>query len=383
MSVLNVLHVASFSGNIGDNANHSGFRAHLAKELGVELNFTDFEIREVYWKAKAFDHEFVDLANKHDLLVVGGGNYFELWVDRSQTGCSIDISLDLLKAIKTPIVFNALGVDPAQGASPQALQRFRSFLDVVITSPTMMLSCRNDGSRKALQEIVGEQYEKEFYHVPDAGFFTSVLDSYHPELEQDKKNVVIQLAGDMLETRFPAALPDEISYDQFLEGVARTIAELCANNSNVILVPHIFRDLTVIDQLLNLLPDDVRRRNVKIAGYLTGEAGQSYIFDLYKKADLVLAMRFHANVCSLGLGTPCIGLVNYRQIEELYEELNLQEYAVEVNKKGFDELLLEQANRILWGDGQTHQLDLLPWENKLKAFHADIREWLKRLGTLS
>lgn len=372
MPLLKILHVASFTGNIGDNANHVGFVRQLKSNIDKDFEFTKFEIREVYWGRKSFDSDFVDLANSHDLVVVGGGNYFELWVENSATGCSFDIDLDLLSLIKTPLVFNALGVDPAQGASSLALDKFRKFLDVVISNDHMLLSCRNDGSIKALQQIVGEQYASEFYHVPDAGFFTEVDDYDHPEIMLDKKNVVFQVAGDMLEDRFPNSSSECISYDDFVKGLSNVAVRLCEMGSNIILVPHIYSDLRVISDLISVLPDDLRRRYIKVAPYLTGNLGQSYIFDLYKKSDLVLGMRFHANVCAIGLGTPCVGLVNYRQISELYEELNLTRNAVHVNKTGFDQNLIDLAEKILSTNEGHTRLDLKPWEQKIKRFHAAI-----------
>ena len=92
MSPLRVLHLASFSGNIGDNANHMGFRPWFADQVGRNVEWTNCEIREFYWKERAFDADFVVLANSFDALVIGGGNYFELWVENSPTGTSIAIT---------------------------------------------------------------------------------------------------------------------------------------------------------------------------------------------------------------------------------------------------------------------------------------------------
>ncbi|WP_299178378.1 polysaccharide pyruvyl transferase family protein [uncultured Neptuniibacter sp.] len=373
MEALHILHVASFTGNIGDNANHSGFKYRLEEKLGVPLFFTEYEIREIYWDNKRFDEGFVELANQYDLVVVGGGNYFELWVDDSKTGCSFDIDLELLKAINPPIVFNALGVDPAQGASDEALGKFRDFLDVIVESPKMLLSCRNDGSRKALKEIVGEEYEKVFFHVPDAGFYTKISDHYHPELDKTRKNIIVQLAGDMLDSRFPNISTDDISFETFLDGMADVITALCEGGGNVILVPHIFRDISIISAVIEKIPDQIRRKYVKTAPYLVGDEGQRYIFDLYSKSDLVLAMRFHANVCSLGLGVPCIGLVNYRQIRELFNELKASEYSVEVNKAGFEKQLMSLAANAIEQGHEKDILDRLYWDKKYDHYLDAIR----------
>ena len=117
MRTLKVLHLASFDGNIGDNANHNGVR-FLWKKYLPEYDFaiTPLEMREYFWKWKSFDDDFADMVNEYDLFVCGGGNYFELWVQSSPTGTSVAIPLEVLRKIKTPCLFYALGLDPYMGA---------------------------------------------------------------------------------------------------------------------------------------------------------------------------------------------------------------------------------------------------------------------------
>ena len=79
MKTIKTLHLASFDGNVGDNANHSGFYRHLKAQPGYDFAIEQLEIREYYWKQRFFDDGFVDLVNDYDLLIIGGGNYFELW----------------------------------------------------------------------------------------------------------------------------------------------------------------------------------------------------------------------------------------------------------------------------------------------------------------
>jgi len=340
------------------------------------VEYTEFEIRETFWGNKSFDAEFVEFANTFDLLIIGGGNYFELWVDKSRTGCSIDIALEDLRNIRVPTLFNALGVDPGQGASESSLNKFRSFLDVVIEKPNMLLSCRNDGAMQTLQEMVGQKYANAFYHVPDAGFFTQVASQYHPELRQGKKNVLIQLAGDMLDQRFPNLGGQDISYEMFLQELTRLIVALVERDVHVILVPHIFRDVDVIAQLLDVLPDKLRRNNIAVAPYLSGVSGQDHIVDLYKSVDLVLGMRFHANVCSMALGTPVVGLVNYLQIERLYQEMSMTDYMVHVNKADCYMRLWELCDGILEGT-MEYPVDFLgPWREKLQDMHVAVKALL-------
>lgn len=340
MKTLKTLHLASFDGNIGDNANHDGFYKHLKQLDNFEFKIDQLEIREFFWKKRFFDKSFVDLVNGYDLLIIGGGNYFELWVENSPTGTSISIELELLKNINTPILFNALGVDPGQGASETNIQKFRDFLDLLIERNDF-ISIRNDGAKKAIIEYVGEKYLKYIHHTVDAGFFAEIPEP--SEYYKSKKYIAMNVAYDMQDVRFK-----NISYKKFLQGFKDFIDKFLDKNTDyeVVLVPHIFRDMIFITDLLNILDDETRRRKTSVAPLLHGGDSFKEVMSIYKGAKLVLANRFHANVCSLGMEKPTIGLINYRQIKELYNELESDNY-IDISKEGFTLKLLELVNNLL------------------------------------
>ena len=111
--VIRALHLASFNGNIGDIANHVGFWNLFKKYVTNDVEVTYLEIREYYksWNLRQFDDSFADLVNRYDLLVIGGGNFFDVKWDYSTTGTTLNISDEILRKIHIPIVFNGLGVD--------------------------------------------------------------------------------------------------------------------------------------------------------------------------------------------------------------------------------------------------------------------------------
>jgi len=373
MKPLRVLHVASFTGNIGDNANHLGLRRLLEANMGRAIDYTEFEMREVYWGQRRFDADFARLANQHDLVMVGGGNYFELWVEHSATGTSIDIDREVLDAITTPVVFNALGVDPGQGASEQALTRFRRFLDYVMAREGWLLSCRNDGSMQTLRSLVGERYAEAFFHLPDYGFFLPSENHFHVELNPAARNAVVQLAGDMPEVRFADRSAGRLDFDGFIDEMAAAIEGLSAAGFHVILTPHIFRDLQLIDRVMQRLPDPLRRRHIAVAPYVTGFAGARHIFSLYRQADLVLGMRFHANVCAYALDRPCIGLSSYRQIDGLYRELRLEQRVVDVRLPGFASRVIDLAARLSENPSIAGRSELMTcYQQQVESFHQRI-----------
>jgi polysaccharide pyruvyl transferase WcaK-like protein len=339
MQILKTLHLASFDGNIGDNANHDGFYKHLKQLKEFEFKIEQLEIREFYWKKRFFDKTFVELVNKYDLLIVGGGNYFELWVEDSPTGTSISIELELLKEINTPILFNALGVDPGQGANEINIQKFRNFLDLLIDRNDF-ISIRNDGAKKAIIDYVGEKYLDYIHHTVDAGFFADIPEP--SEYYKSKKYIAINIAYDMQDIRF-----ENISYEEFLKTFKNFIDRFLKENIDyeIVFIPHIFRDMTVITDLLNILDDETRRRKVSVSSLLHGKDSFKDVMSIYKGAQVVLANRFHANVCSIGMGKPTIGLVNYRQIKELYNELGSTQF-VDISKLEFDLILMEKIKKL-------------------------------------
>jgi polysaccharide pyruvyl transferase WcaK-like protein len=374
VKTLNVLHLASFAGNIGDLANHAGARSMFEQHLDFKLLLTELEIREFYWKQRSFDAEFVRYANTFDLVIIGGGNYFELWVQNSATGTSIDIAPHHLAELTTPTIFYSLGVDTGQGYTEQSANRFRAFMSEVLGRADMFVCVRNDGSSLALKNVLGAE-AKQIPMMPDGGFFACV-NQIPKEVNPDfGSSIGINIAGDMLERRFDG----EISPNEFLENMARTIITLLEKKQDlrIELVPHIWRDVTVIANLLPLIPDRYLRKRVTIAPLAPIKSGLPDFLSGYAKHDLVLGMRFHANVCCIGMNVPTIGLLNYPQVELLYDELNLTERLVDVRKANFSTML----ERIALDD--LHDLSPIRahYQDVMHMVTAQASETLNKLNT--
>lgn len=350
---LQVLQLASFTGNIGDNANHGGTRAQFTKNLPYHLDFTELEIREFFWGKRQWDLALIDYINQFDLFMIGGGNFFELWVEKSPTGCSIELPVALLNKIKCPMLFYGLGVDAGQGVPQECAKRFKVFLKYLLENDRCRVAVRNDGALHTLERHFSDLSLDKVLHVPDGGFFyPETLSSSETLSQTGKKWIVVNVANDMLEQRFPGIFSDNsqaLDYAGFNKELADTLVQLLEQHPeySIIFVPHIWRDIEAIFHVLEELPDFLRRTRVSVASYLTGDVGAARNFNLYRDAELCLAMRFHANVCALAMQTPTIGLVNYPQIQMLYDELSLDGRVIQVNKKGFSNSLLELANSAL------------------------------------
>ena len=228
---LKVLHLASFSGNVGDLLNHEGFYSSQGLDKS-RYNITQLEIRDFYRRKRFFDAEFAEYVNTHDLFIVGGGNYFELWVDHSPTGTSFMMDIRDFRLIKIPVIFNALGVDPGQGASDTNISKFKMFIDFLLGRNDTLISVRNDGSFGTIVDLLGQDYAKAVLWTPDAGFNANFAN-----ISEHKRSISINIAGDMLENRFG----DSLGVQKHCSLIAETVREMIENGvaKEVVFIPHI------------------------------------------------------------------------------------------------------------------------------------------------
>ncbi|KPQ28493.1 MAG: hypothetical protein HLUCCX14_10155 [Marinobacter excellens HL-55] len=337
----NILHIASFDGNVGDNASHNGFYKQMKAICGWESYVEQREIRKTYLNYEAadrwhWDEQLVKDINQKDLTVIGGGNYFELWLNESSTGTTIDLSPELLRQVDKPLFFHAVGCDPNIGVNNQTVKRFRSFLDSALTHPNCLVSVRNDGSSKYLGRYIGERYSKQIIVTPDPGFFVSPGEVALPHSLQNRDYWIINLAMDRPERRFPGT-DNKLNYEGFLSEMRNLVCKACHTyrDIEIVLAPHIYSDLTPIRDLMEILPDAIRRWRVSVAPMLHGMGAEKAVFSLYEHAQLAFGLRFHANVCPIGLGTPSIGLATTEKLFDLYEELKMPQRVVDAQIPGF------------------------------------------------
>ena len=380
---LKVLQVASFQGNVGDNANHNGTRVVMQEVFSdFTLKFTNLEIRDFFWKKKVYDESFADLVNQHDLTLFGGGNFFEIWVEDSCNGTSVDIPIPILKKINKPIIFYALGLDPLKGVPKQNPSKLRGWLDYVYSKPEQFIvSLRNDGSKNNAENVLGKTYAEAMYKIPDGGFFTTVDEGPFVEIPENKKVIGINIAGDMLELRFPKKDNRSIDFKSFSQKLTKYLNNLLSDRDDIdlLLFCHIYKDVNILKDYLSDFDEWHLRQRIRIAPYLHGFGAEEHIFGLYNSCAVVSGFRFHTNVCSIGLGVPTIALGTYKKIEDTYQELNLSERIIYANQNGFiehfDELLhstLSNPNsvRTLY-KSKTGEL-----RQELIDFHKYVKSWL-------
>ena len=379
---MNVLHIASFSGNIGDNANHMGFRPWFEQQIGTPVVWTNLEIREFYWGERQWDQELVDAINTHDMVVIGGGNYFELWVENSPTGTSIAIEPSLFEQISIPIFFNALGVDPGQGVPEVCRERFTNFLDLLTSSKQYLVSVRNDGAMENLVTHIGFEYAQGVHSLPDHGFFVPMPSEAPVQMLPQNKGAVriaINLASDMAEIRF-AGFKSQSDFSREMAFVLNALS-IKYPSAEFYLVPHIYRDIEIISEVIGFLSDRLRRTRVAVAPFGSGDEAAKRILAIYYSADLIMGMRFHSNVCPMALGRQVLGLSSYTQIENLYSGLGQRDRIVNISHPGFANQAVQLAAQMIEG-GQDFASGPQQVQSQVgemrSAFEIPFKDWLNQ-----
>jgi len=355
---MKVLHLASFNGNIGDNAHHQGFRSGFEAVFG-KVDWFQKEIRRFYnsWGLEAFDQKFCDEVNQYDALVIGGGNFFEVCHDYSETGCTINLNKQTIEAIKIPVFFNALGFDIHKGANKENLAKFHSFMKEICERNDFLVTFRNDGSVENYESVYGK-LDSNIYKIPDGGFFVESNRSH--AIEAQKKTIGINLASDMINLRLL-----QHTYDEFLNILASVYIKLVKEQGIVLrFFPHILSDYKIISDLLDLFDDHLIKYSVEIMPYLTGQGREQEIFSSYAECEVVTGMRFHTNVCAFGMGIKTVPLVTYPKIKHIFTDIGHDDMLVDVNGIGFE---LSYFNKLNESVNAHFEIDNSETVSKLRA----------------
>jgi polysaccharide pyruvyl transferase WcaK-like protein len=374
---LRILHVASFSGNQGDIVNHRGFKLWFNRRITTDKEWNQLEIRDVYLGRKNFQEEVIDKANEYDLVVIGGGNYFETWPTSYWSGTSIDINLESFNDVRTPFFFNALGVDTGQGVSNNAMNNFSSLMDTILERENNLLTVRNDGSLLRLQNELNVN-DNRIIQIPDAGFYQDLS-----ETKENRSNtLVINVAGDMQQIRFKHK---NGSSEDFVHLMSQFInrSQSLYNFDKIVFTLHVIGDLKIVNTIIDRLEENTRRHVLGLTSYGMHLNNTQEILEIYKSARLVIAQRFHANVLALAFRTPVIGITNYPQIKGLYDDLFCPEYSIRLESEK-DLSNLEEitkfalAQPIEFMRRINHELDSM--FSVAEKSHDNICNWIKRFA---
>lgn len=363
---MKILHIASFDGNIGDNASHIGFNTLLTEVMNDVYTIERLEIRKFYNNytlsdKHRFDEDFVELANHYDLLFIGGGGFLDFDIKGSATGTTIGIGCEILEKIKIPMVISSIGCNPRNEIPEGNIEKFRRFLDCYLGSNNRHLAVRNDGSRDVLREVIGEKYYQAIPEVLDHGFFYNNDGSFYRPTP--KEYILINTTSDQVQMKNRHI--GTVNEDNYVSEMTKVIDHIIRDTEyDIVFAPHIYSDFKAIDALLKNLNDFHLRTRIVITPYVQGDQGCNQIFSAYRNSNLVLGMRFHANVCTIAMGNAGLGLGALDRIAGMYKSLNLDDQYITVDKPFEAELIKKIHSNINRSNTGAETLALKKVESK-------------------
>lgn len=342
---MKILHLASFIGNIGDNASHIGLNAILKKIFNLDfasVYLDQLEIRRFYKNYTLgdklnFDFEFAKFVNTYDLLIIGGGGFLDFWIPDSQTGTTIDWSDEFISKLSVPILITSVGAMPHKPIPDGNIEKFRKFIDRLLAREKTIIAVRNDGSLGAITEYLGKNYAERITQVLDnAFFFTQVSGNL---LLTDKEFIVVNTTLDQVKmVNKKIGIIDANVYKQELAKFLNYV--ITDTKYQIVFVPHIYSDIRAISGVIEQLNDFEVRSRVIVAPHVQGNSGCNQLFSLYQKSVVNIGMRFHSNVCSLSLGNSSIALAALDRVINMYESMGLSnESYVSVDHAFHNELI--------------------------------------------
>ena len=328
---MRILHIASFIGNIGDNASHIGLQSILDRFV-PSYEVTRVEIRKFYKNYRhedklVFDGGFIRYINSYDLVIIGGGGFLDYWVPDSASGTTIDIEPSLVSGIRTPTFIISVGCFPHKDIPPGNVEKFRAFLDAVLSNNYIRLAVRNDGSLTSLRNTFGSEYAERIPEVVDNGFFFRPKSNFRLPLR--RKYVALNIVADQIEmlSNQRGAIDKTTYYSELAEIVRYVVYEM---GLDIVLIPHIYQDLQAISNLISTLDDFLVRSHVAIAPYIQGDEGAESLFSVYRDSEAVIATRLHANICSLAMGKITVGLAALDRVSWLHRSIGSETYVMPV-----------------------------------------------------
>jgi len=344
--MLKILHIASFQGNIGDNASHLGFLSIL-KAIKVEAEIKTLEIRKAYRNYNladklVFDASFAELANTFDCIIFGGGGFLDYWVEGSINGTTLDIDNNIFDLIKKPILISSIGSNPHRKVPVENYKKFESFLNFVKSNESIQIALRNDGSSESITKDFGDDLASIFHQILDHGFFYNPISTSN-SLSIEKEYAAINITNDQLEMYNEGRKSiDKKSYFKELEKLVTFIIE--EKKLKVVFVPHIYSDVIAISEFIQTLPDHFMRSEIIIAPCYQSDKATDFNFNIYKNSNLVIASRYHANVCSMKFGKQTIGLSPLRRIKHIHNQFMPEDTSFFI-EENFSEKVINSINK--------------------------------------
>jgi polysaccharide pyruvyl transferase WcaK-like protein len=230
---------------------------------------------------------------------------------------------EIVKNLKVQTLITSMGSLPKKQVPEGNIVKYKNFLDAVFASDNIKIAVRNDGSRHAIKNDLGEAYSSRIDEVLDSGFFYSINDQEKKLVKE--KYVAINAATDQVQllAERDSGFSENRFYDELALSIDKIIHRL---GMHVVLVPHVHGDLKAINKILSRLNDYDTRKYVSVGPCVQGDRGANSIFSLYKHSHCIVASRLHANVCAMAMHKNVIGLPVLDRVKSIHQSVGSDQF---------------------------------------------------------
>lgn len=346
-SKIKILHLASFNGNIGDNASHIGLY-NILDNIINDYVVDKLEIRRLYKNYKLedklkFDINFVNHINTYDYFIIGGGGFLDYWIEDSKTGTTIDVDLKVFSKIVIKTLITSVGSIPHKKIPEGNIPKFKKFLDLLLNKENIKVLFRNDGSVDNLNELFKNEYKGKLIEILDNGFF------YNSKLNfkiTDNDYISINITIDQLLMNNKKV--GSLNKENFNENIIKYIKNILDNTDlSIVFIPHIYKDIEAFMYIIKKIDDYHIRTRLIIAPYTQGENGCNLLYSIYKNSELIIGMRLHSNICNLAMSKKVIPLAALDRVINLYNNIGLKNNLIDITDENFYKILINKTNYYL------------------------------------
>lgn len=306
--------------NVGDNALTIGLLNSFKKY--------DVKIKTIRLRGCVFTPEYIKKINTEaDMIIIGGGGLLHCSnairkKKKNSSGTLWEINKRNIQLIKVPIIIYAVGYNVFRGEPDLPVMAREAIKEMIKVAK--IFTVRNDGSKERLIKLIKGD-ENKIIRIPDSGLYVDITDPIR-EIDTRIKNIAIQLAFDRPNYRYK-------NVKNFIKGIHEVLDYNYNRPIQFWLVPHVKLDDQNIKRYFS--------KKAKIP-YMPNYTACRSIMGFYKKMEVVVGMRGHANICSFGLGVPTISLVSHAKNKGFMVDVGLNNYCVDVNNEKMSEVLIEK-----------------------------------------
>ncbi len=332
---MKIAQMGFYGTNTGDNAALYNIRNY------IDAEWTDINMQNTADSNKSIPelvNLFIDINNKHDMIMVGGAGLIEggVW-NNTTTGWKLPFNKEILSVISVPIVVFGVGFNFFRGMS-KLNDTGKKNLSLLIDK-AKIFSVRNDGSYEELMDAV--KPSKYIYEIMDAG---GMQDVESPQ----KRTMEIGCFNPTMNGGAPWTSRN-ISIDELLPVIKSH--KLKAHTHGHKAYCNEYKELDW------LITKDEFRHNLK-TNFQTN-------IEMYEPFDFVVPMHQHGQLFSFGKNIPYISIASMEKMVNQDKKLGLEDYTVDTSLDNWVSILDEKVTRLKtdanylkrWYDIRTEKID--------------------------